>query len=221
MKIRVLGAYGAEGLGQRPTAFLVNERVLVDAGTVGGALTGAEQRLIQHALISHSHLDHVVGLSYLPGVLTDRRIRIHAPAPPLVASGSEALDRLIGPPLFPVPFHRWPMPVEVVPFAGRTVQAGAWTLATRAQKHPGGSVGLRLGDRLAYVTDTVLDLATLAFVRGVDTLLHEVCHHLDYTYLKLGESFHTEGFFKRESSLFYQLVPREPPPPAGEREGPR
>ena len=65
MKIRVLGAYGAEGLGQRPTAFLVNERILVDAGTVGGALTCAEQRLIQHALISHAHLDHVVGLAFL------------------------------------------------------------------------------------------------------------------------------------------------------------
>lgn len=65
MKIRVLGAYGAEGLGQRPTAFLVNERILVDAGTVGGALSNAEQRMIQHALISHAHLDHVAGLAFL------------------------------------------------------------------------------------------------------------------------------------------------------------
>ena len=65
MKIRVLGAYGAEGLGQRPTAFLVNERILVDAGTVGGALTTAEQRSIEHALISHAHLDHVAGLAFL------------------------------------------------------------------------------------------------------------------------------------------------------------
>ena len=65
MKIRVLGAYGAEGLGQRPTAFLVNERILVDAGTVGGALTSAEQRMIQHVLISHAHLDHVAGLAFL------------------------------------------------------------------------------------------------------------------------------------------------------------
>jgi len=69
MKIRVLGAYGAEGLGQRPSAFLVNERILVDAGTVGGALTTAEQRLVQHALISHAHLDHVTGLAFLTETL--------------------------------------------------------------------------------------------------------------------------------------------------------
>lgn len=69
MKIRVLGAYGAEGLGQRPTAFLVNERILVDAGTVGGALSPGEQHLIQHALISHAHLDHVAGLAFLTETL--------------------------------------------------------------------------------------------------------------------------------------------------------
>jgi 5'-deoxynucleotidase YfbR-like HD superfamily hydrolase len=39
------------------------------------------------------------------------------------------------------------------------------------------------------------------------TLLHELCHHLDYEHFQLGESFHTEGFFKRESSLLRQLYP--------------
>jgi hypothetical protein len=38
------------------------------------------------------------------------------------------------------------------------------------------------------------------------TLLHELCHHLDYTLLALPDSFHTEGFYKRESSLLRQLV---------------
>jgi hypothetical protein len=37
------------------------------------------------------------------------------------------------------------------------------------------------------------------------TMLHEVCHHLDMTLLDLGDSFHTEGFFRRESSLVRQL----------------
>jgi len=47
----------------------------------------------------------------------------------------------------------------------------------------------------------------VAFKAFLRTLLHEVGHHLDYHHLKLGDSFHTEGFFKRESSLFHQLVP--------------
>jgi hypothetical protein len=46
----------------------------------------------------------------------------------------------------------------------------------------------------------------VAFRTFLRTLLHEICHHLDYEYLRFDESFHTEGFYKRESSLFRQLV---------------
>ena len=49
----------------------------------------------------------------------------------------------------------------------------------------------------------------IAFRTFLRTLLHELCHHLDYEFLKLDDSFHTEGFFKRESSLFKQLVPEK------------
>ena len=41
------------------------------------------------------------------------------------------------------------------------------------------------------------------------TLLHELCHHFDYTRLKLRESLHTQGFYQRESSLLAAL---EAPP---------
>ena len=47
----------------------------------------------------------------------------------------------------------------------------------------------------------------VAFRTFLRTLLHEVGHHVDYTGLRLKDSFHTEGFYKRESSLFHQLVP--------------
>jgi hypothetical protein len=47
----------------------------------------------------------------------------------------------------------------------------------------------------------------VAFRTFLRTLLHELCHHLDYQHLRLADSFHTEGFYKRESSLFHQLVP--------------
>jgi hypothetical protein len=53
---------------------------------------------------------------------------------------------------------------------------------------------------------------TVAFRTFLRTLLHELCHHLDYELLELEDSFHTEGFFKRESSLFKQVVAQ---PPAG------
>lgn len=46
----------------------------------------------------------------------------------------------------------------------------------------------------------------VAFKTFLRTVLHELLHHLDYELLELADSYHTQGFFKRESSLFHQLV---------------
>jgi hypothetical protein len=46
----------------------------------------------------------------------------------------------------------------------------------------------------------------VAYKTFLRTLLHEVCHHLDYTCLRLPDSYHTEGFYKRESSLYIALT---------------
>jgi hypothetical protein len=49
----------------------------------------------------------------------------------------------------------------------------------------------------------------VAFKSYLRTLLHEICHHLDYELYQFPETFHTEGFYNRESSLFRQLVPAD------------
>jgi hypothetical protein len=46
----------------------------------------------------------------------------------------------------------------------------------------------------------------VAFRTVLRTLVHEFCHHLDYELFKLSETFHTEGFYKRESDLVKQLL---------------
>lgn len=53
-----------------------------------------------------------------------------------------------------------------------------------------------------YTAKRVQAVAPRTFVR---TLLHELCHHLDYTHLRLRDSLHTQGFYQRESSLFAAL----------------
>ncbi len=67
MKIRVLGAHGSDLLVKgatgstncRSVGFLVNDELIVDAGTLASALTIEEQRRVKHILLSHTHLDHV------------------------------------------------------------------------------------------------------------------------------------------------------------------
>src|SRR5262249_32899250 len=60
----------------------------------------------------------------------------------------------------------------------------------------------------------------VAFRTFLRTLLHELGHHLDYQHLRLADSFHTEGFYKRESSLFHPLGPGPARAPKG-RPAPR
>jgi hypothetical protein len=42
------------------------------------------------------------------------------------------------------------------------------------------------------------------------TLVHEICHHLDYELYKLPETFHTQGFYNRESALVRELLGEKP-----------
>ena len=73
MKIRVLGCRGSDqlltGNGRtvqcRPCAFLINDTVLLDAGTVGSRLTLPEQMKIRHILLSHLRFDHIKDLPTL------------------------------------------------------------------------------------------------------------------------------------------------------------
>ncbi|KPJ84599.1 MAG: hypothetical protein AMS18_16680 [Gemmatimonas sp. SG8_17] len=67
-------------------------------------------------------------------------------------------------------------------------------------------------DDVAVITvwmRTAAKKRVVAFKTFLRTVLHEICHHLDYELYGLEESFHTEGFFKRESSLFHQIVGRD------------
>jgi hypothetical protein len=64
---------------------------------------------------------------------------------------------------------------------------------------------------------TVARKQVVAFKTFLRTILHELCHHLDYELYKLPETFHTEGFYKRESSLYYQIRGEQP---EAQRQGP-
>ena len=65
VKIRVLGCSGGIGGGLRTTALLVDDDVLIDAGTGVGDLTLEGLAKIDHIFVTHSHLDHVTSIPFL------------------------------------------------------------------------------------------------------------------------------------------------------------
>jgi cAMP phosphodiesterase len=74
MTIRVLGCSGAIAAGCRTTSFLLDESILIDAGTGVGDLTLDELARIDHICISHSHLDHVLSIALLADAVMRRRV---------------------------------------------------------------------------------------------------------------------------------------------------
>ncbi len=91
-------------------------------------------------------------------------------------------------------------------------------LATRPADGSGELHGLyEPGDdgtlaRISVWMRTAQKKNVVAFKTFLRTLIHELCHHLDYELFALEETFHTEGFYKRESTLVAALLAQLPPP---------
>ena len=73
----------------------------------------------------------------------------------------------------------------------------------------------RVPARITVWMRTAQRQQVVAFRSFLRTLVHEIGHHLDYEMYELEETFHTEGFYKRESTLSNQLIAlmAAPPPP--------
>jgi ribonuclease BN (tRNA processing enzyme) len=104
MQIRVLGCSGSIAAGSRTTSFLIDDDLLVDAGTGVGDLTLDELTRIDDILVTHSHLDHVLSIGLLADSVARRRrsahrppIRVHALPATLAALRAHIFNDLIWP----------------------------------------------------------------------------------------------------------------------------
>ena len=119
--IRVLGCSGSIAAGSRTTSFLLDDDVLIDAGTGVGDLTLDELARIDHILISHSHLDHVLAIGLLADSVARRRvnmppIRVHALPATLDALRTHLFNGIIWPDFTRLPSAEQPI-LAFEPFA--------------------------------------------------------------------------------------------------------
>ncbi len=164
MNIRILGCSGSIARGCRTTSFLLDDDVLIDAGTGVGDLALDELARVDHILLSHSHLDHVLGVPLLADSVMRRRrgrppIQVHALAETVQVLRQHLFNDRLWPDFTRLPSAERPV-LQLQPLAvGQTLMLGARQRAIRvlpaahavpacgfAVQGPGGRAWVYTGD---------------------------------------------------------------------------
>ena len=177
MQIVLLGTGGYHPSELRHTAcvMLPELGIVLDAGTSFFRVRELLRTATLDIFLSHAHLDHVIGLTYLPNVVRDKqvaRVTVHAAADKLQA----IQQHLYSADLFPGEPPFVSAPLETLTTLSANVKVTSFAL-----DHPGGSQGFRVESptgTMAYVTDTTTEIDYVSRIADVDVLIHE-CYFAD------------------------------------------
>ena len=160
MHIRVLGASGGIGNGARTTALLVDNDVLIDAGTGVADLSLDAMAAIDHVFLTHAHLDHVACIPFLLDSVGSRRSRplvVHAQEATLAVLRAHVFNNALWPDFTAIPSPEKPyLRFELLP-PGENVSLNDRSLRSTPVSHSIPAVGYLLGNgrvSLAFSGDT-------------------------------------------------------------------
>ena len=157
MRVRVLGCSGAIAQGCRTTSFLLDDDVLIDAGTGVGDLSLMEMARVQHVLLTHSHLDHVASLPLMLDAVAAIRLsagvpalQVHALPGTIAALKTHIFNNVIWPDFSAIPSADTPLvrfePIEV----GQELKVGGKTVEVLPAVHTVPAVGYAAAAESGY-----------------------------------------------------------------------
>ncbi|MGH8460983.1 MAG: MBL fold metallo-hydrolase [Stenotrophobium sp.] len=183
MRIKILGCSGGVGPGLRTTSILVDDEILIDAGTGVGDLSLGQQRQIAHVFLTHSHLDHVCGLAFMADNLfdlIDRPIEVRATAETLGAIRAHIFNWKIWPDFSQLPDENHPLIRFTEIQQGVSTLVGAHQLTAFRVLHTVPAVGYVVhcgAGVFAFSGDTYATDDLWNFLNGLqrlDTLMIEI-----------------------------------------------
>lgn len=183
MRIKVLGCSGGIGPGLRTTGLLVDDQILVDAGTGVGDLSLAQMARITDVLLTHSHLDHVCGLAFMADNLfglIERPLRVHATAETLEVLRQHLFNWKLWPDFTALPDPQHPLLTFHTLEPGRTTALDALQVTPFEVLHTVPAVGYVIDSGegvFAFSGDTWADDNLWTFLNGrprLDRLMIEI-----------------------------------------------
>jgi len=139
MRIRVLGCSGGIGNGAHTTALLVDDDILIDAGTGVADLSLDAMAAIDHVFLTHSHLDHVVSIPFLLDSVGSRRapkpLTVHAQAATLDVLRTHVFNNALWPDFTAIPSRQKPYLRFETIAPGETITLGQRQLRSIAVNH--------------------------------------------------------------------------------------
>jgi len=158
MKLRVLGCSGGiGGRHLRTTSFLIDNDVLIDAGTGVGDVSLAELMLIDHIFVTHSHLDHVCSIPFLvdtAGGMRNKPLTVHATEATLEIIRNHLFNWSIWPDFTQIPTPSKPFMRYEVMELGQTVELKGRKITALPADHVVPSVGYQIDSGRASLVFT-------------------------------------------------------------------
>ena len=160
MKLRVLGCSGGIGGDLRTTSMLLDDDVLIDAGTGVGDLTIEQLARIDHIFLTHSHLDHVTSIPFIVdtvGWMRDLPLTIHATAATLEILRQHLFNWKLWPDFTQIPDAQKPFLRYEPVVLGKTVEVKGRKLTPLPANHVVPAIGYRLDSgeaSLVFTGDT-------------------------------------------------------------------
>lgn len=163
-------------------------RLILDAGSglraLGAKLDGQSGPSTAHIILSHLHLDHVIGLPHFaPFWRKDARVLIHAPLENVGDDPQATLLSVLQPPLFPIEVGDLPAAIALKEYriGARLFPAPNVHVSTFPVSHQGACAGIVVetgAAKLAYVTDhehgdANADNRVAAAIEGADLLIYD------------------------------------------------
>lgn len=181
MKLRVLGCAGAEYPDFRPPAFLIDDQLLLDAGTIGAVLTEEEQDKLRHLFITHAHLDHIRGIPALADNIIINNLRhtvtVYGLQAAVSAMRKHLFNNIIWPDFTVIPTPENPVISFETIVTGREYCVSDYRVRAIAVNHTVPAVGYRIcrgGATLLYSGDTGPTEELFQYAGGIDALIVEV-----------------------------------------------